>query len=208
LSNNFAIATFSPSLPYTGISETFLPLNLPGNGSFPYQSASTVTEPQPSQEYGFTPEDSFAGLTEDMLMDQACYNSWMDIHSDYHNGSSEPPIETPFQNHLESSHFSAENALLGIDNVADVSFSFHAELQPPMDAHSNLFPTPENSCQLTVDTQSSMDGQSDPLSPSQWTAVSSIPAATSAPLRKSRDTTCKSACRLGAVVKKQVSMSS
>jgi hypothetical protein len=186
LSNNFFFPINSPpsshslplptrTLPYTGISEPFLPFQLPGNRSIPLHTASTANDSALDQNYGFPTDFAFDGLTDDMLVDQACYdssmdqaryNSSMDIPSDYEYGSQELLVETSSPNLRE--HCLPIDDISNVTNILDCSFSPQPGPELLLDRNATFLSPPENYWQSTIDTSSNMSCQSNHISASQW----------------------------------------
>lgn len=210
------------TLPQPGASEFYADYELPGlgDGTTQFHSAYTATAPATDQNC----DAFFSDFTEDMILEQqAYYNSWMDVSSDYQNNPTELLDQALFRKlHTIPEVLAPEETT----DMLDLSFVSQSRLQPSLDIGATTLAVTEDQWQGVVDTPSTMGCQSVHVSPPQWMAVSNhelktehdyeqvwdmrLPSSTvspavsnsSASLKEVRQGKSKSTCR-GAVVKKK-----
>lgn len=151
------------TLPPTGASKFFPNFELlgPQDGTTQFHPTYMENAPASGQEYGYAFDPFFAGFTEDMMIEHAIHNSFIDMVSDRNDNPLDMSNPAPLQE----------------DPIADWTFLDDMDsmqnfpsLSHPGDL-SNSAP-PEDSPDLTFCTPSTMDYQSSHISPSQWMAVS------------------------------------
>jgi hypothetical protein len=177
LSNHFSFAITAPPsghvyslptrpLPYSGASEAFPSFELAGNGSIPFGGIPR-SAPSTNQEYDFDPGMFFDRRTEDLMIEQACFNSLMDISPDNHDPGISL-LEAPSKDLQEHSDCTLSNDLPNWNDILAGPLTLQSEPQSSLDTNVFFFPTQDNNSQCAINASSSMCCPSNHLTPSQW----------------------------------------
>lgn len=158
-------------MPTTSVPDFYSGFELlgPQDGATQSQSAYTATTNLFGQEYEYAPDPFFAGSTEDMMMEQAIHNSYMDMVSDDNDGSLRILDPAPLQEDPIAADWTSIDDM---DNMLDFSFLSQPEDQLLLDIKTLCSAPSDESPGLTIVTPATTGYQSSHVFPSQWVAIS------------------------------------